>query len=65
MVLKHLYFWAITCKSCGGEVGLEPYDDSKPHPPKAQWHRSERVKCPNCFKEHAYSGNEIHVSPSD
>jgi len=55
-------FWAVTCKSCGAEIGLEEY--SQPGAKGAQWHLEERIKCPNpkCGREHLYEREDFHLS---
>jgi hypothetical protein len=56
--------WAITCKSCGVEVGLEEYGGGGR---VVQWHKPEKIKCPNqaCGKEHHYSGEDFHLAEGE
>lgn len=52
--------WAISCKSCGAEIGLEEYTGGK----TVVWHKAEKIKClnPACGKEHEYSGDDFHLA---
>jgi hypothetical protein len=56
--------WAITCKSCGAEVGLEEYAGGGR---TVEWHKPDTIKCPNpvCGKEHQYAGDDFHLSEGE
>jgi hypothetical protein len=57
-------FWAVTCKSCGAEIGLEEYGGGGR---VVEWHKSDKIKCPNpaCGKEHDDAANEFHLAEGE
>lgn len=53
-----VWLWAIICKTCGSEIGLEEYAITG----NAEWHKSETIKCSFCGSEHMYSGEDFRLS---
>src|ERR1051326_762647 len=57
MSFKH---WYIHCKTCGHRITLEIHNHD--HVDLIQCRSAEKLRCPSCFNERTYSGDDFKTA---